>query len=291
MWAQHADYLSRNLYAQNISQSHEGRAHIRRCALYLDAQACLGGNKSAGRLVGSFLRHNTYEPKFLSSQAEVFASPHSLRACERLAHLTDWFTLKFAQLSRLALQIRTDAERHIDTSPDWKKCIEKFRNNLAASWEVIYPYYYGERFLASAEQPLHVALVLKLVRTILVPKTLRTLSLKRLAMYRASYSTTQYKSTYSLACILVNDRTIDMRRPNSRYTVRASSRSQQPQSPARANINTLSFSLFFLQGSQHLTIERSWQRSPSYAFWKERGSDRMLSHVGNCSSYSTRNKR
>jgi hypothetical protein len=140
MWSHHFQHLARLAYTIRKDTCDKTQSYILWYTLYLDAQSCLMGNDEAGWCVRAYQINATFLPSWTQlphTEQGIGLEDHS--GASAAAHdLAVYMCKQFAELSQLAVQMRTEASRGKGSVAARQQRIEDFHHTLCSGWAAKY---------------------------------------------------------------------------------------------------------------------------------------------------------
>ncbi|THX11108.1 hypothetical protein D6D13_04958 [Aureobasidium pullulans] len=139
MWSQHLGHLAALAFCLRKDNSAKGPANFLWIVLNLDVQLCLAGNNDAGSCVRAYLADKTFLPDLAELQNlrhDFKCGTSNLRAA--VYDLATYIYEKFAELSQLALNMRSETNSGRGSAAARHRCIDKFYHILYIEWTFRY---------------------------------------------------------------------------------------------------------------------------------------------------------
>lgn len=139
MWSQHLGHLAALAFCLRKDNSAKVPANLLWTVLNLDVQLCLAGNNDAGSYVRAYLA----DESFLPDLAELQNLRHDFKCgtstlCAAVYDLATYICRKFAELSQLALKMRSETNSGRGSAAARHRCIDKFYHILYIEWTFRY---------------------------------------------------------------------------------------------------------------------------------------------------------
>lgn len=139
MWSQHLGHLAALAFCLRKDNSAKVPANLLWTVLNLDVQLCLAGNNDAGSYVRAYLA----DESFLPDLAELQNLRHDFKCgtsalCAAVYDLATYICRKFAELSQLALKMRSETNSGRGSAAARHRCIDKFYHLLYIEWTFRY---------------------------------------------------------------------------------------------------------------------------------------------------------